>query len=224
MCRQDGHTWSIIVADSHTREIGVAGASCTFDCRGICSILPGKGAIVVQARSNTDARDKGLELMDRGATPKQILDAIRKPFFNPEKQQYAILTLNQLNAAVTYTGKQTRFHKKALTAEGIAAQGNTLGSRHVIPAMMEAASAARKRKLPLAEVLMDALEAGSEAGGDKRCGEQRATSAFLTVARPDDHPERFFLDLQITGEKIGGSNAVSLLRTKFGLFQSGKSE
>lgn len=220
MHQEDGHTWSIIVADSQSREIGIAGASCTFDCRDICSILPGIGAIVVQARSNTDARDKGLELMDSGASPRKILEAIKKPFYNPDKQQYAILTLNHLEAPVTYTGKRTRFHKKALTAPGITVQGNTLANRRVIPAMMEAALAAQKRNLPVTEVLLHALEAGAAAGGDKRCGEQRATSAFITVARPGDHPEKPSLDLQVTGEKIGGSNAVSLLRTQFDLHRA----
>lgn len=216
----EGDTWSIIVIDPETREIGIAGASCTFDCRDIGSIIPGKGAIVVQARSNENARDKGLELMDSGATPKQILAEIKKPHFNPEWQQYAVVTFDHLDAAATYTGKRTRMHKGALTAHGIAVQGNTLASRQVVKAAMEAALDAQRKKRPVDEVLMRALEAGALAGGDKRCGEQKATSAFIMVAKPDDHPEKPSLDLQVVGLKIGGGNAVSTLRGKYDRFQN----
>lgn len=212
---EDGDTWSIIVIDPETKDIGIAGASCTYECREIGRIIPGKGAIVVQARSNDDARNKGLELMDSGATPKEILAAIKKPRFKPERQQYAILTLDHLDAAEVYTGRSTRRHKKALTARGIAVQGNTLASSDVVNAAMATAQTARKDSLPVAEILMRALEAGAEAGGDKRCGAQNATSAFLTVAKADDHPEKPSLDLQIAGIEIGGPNAVYMLRQKY---------
>ncbi len=35
-------TWSIIAVDRNTGEIGIAGASCTFDVQGIASIVPEK--------------------------------------------------------------------------------------------------------------------------------------------------------------------------------------
>jgi uncharacterized Ntn-hydrolase superfamily protein len=51
-------TWSIIIVDPGTGEIGIAGASCTKNCYGIGEIIPGKGAIIVQAMSNSRARRK----------------------------------------------------------------------------------------------------------------------------------------------------------------------
>jgi len=42
-------TWSIILIDPQTKAIGIAGASCTYSVYGIGSIVPGKGAVVVQA-------------------------------------------------------------------------------------------------------------------------------------------------------------------------------
>ena len=42
---------------------------------------------------------------------------------------------------------------------------------------------------------MRALEVGAEEGGDKRCGDQKASTAFITVARPADHPKRPYLNL-----------------------------
>lgn len=37
----------------------------------------------------------------------------------------------------------------------------------------------KRKSLPIHEILMMALEAGSKAGRDKRCGDQKAASAFL---------------------------------------------
>ena len=87
-------TWSIIAVDRETGEIGIAGASCTFDVQGIASIVPGKGAIVVQAASSYFARMKGVQLMRNDASANEILDAMNNDEFEPEKQQY-IQTLTQ---------------------------------------------------------------------------------------------------------------------------------
>ena len=40
-------TFAIII-DPKTNEIGIAGASCTYNCYGIGKIIPKKGAIIVQ--------------------------------------------------------------------------------------------------------------------------------------------------------------------------------
>ena len=75
-------TWSIIVVDPKTKEIGLAGASCTSSVYGIGAIVPGKGAIVVQAMSNGLARLQGFRMIMDGATPAAILEAIRSPNYD----------------------------------------------------------------------------------------------------------------------------------------------
>src|SRR4051812_8977253 len=87
-------TWSIIVANSKTNEIGIAGASCTESVYGIGAIMPGKGAIVVQANANMYAKLRGFEMIMQGATALDILERIKQPEFDPENQQYAILCMN----------------------------------------------------------------------------------------------------------------------------------
>lgn len=79
-------------------------------------------------------------------------------------------------------------------------QGNTL--------------AARKENLPIEEILMKALEVGAELGADKRCGERKAASAFLTVAKPDDNAKNPYINL-IVLEDNDSTNAVETLRKKF---------
>ncbi|GAB4017395.1 hypothetical protein GCM10028773_13680 [Spirosoma koreense] len=53
------------------------------------------------------------------------------------------------------------------------------------------------------ETLMLALEAGAEAGGDKRCGEQRATCAFIRMATPNEKPNKSTLFLESLDKSAG---------------------
>jgi uncharacterized Ntn-hydrolase superfamily protein len=208
-------TWSIILVDPLTKEIGIAGASCTYNCYGIGKIVPGKGAIIVQAMSNKEARNRGLEMIRECASPQEIMLALADSIFDHQHQQYAVVSLNYLAAPMTYTGAATHAYKGALTASGVSVQGNTLTNEQVLKAVLEAVIQGQQNLLPINEILMLALEAGSAAGGDKRCGEQRATSAFIMVAKADDKLHKPYLDLQFFGQKPGGMNAVSLLRGKY---------
>ena len=101
-------TWSIIAVDRDTGEIGISGASCTFDVSGIASIVPGEGAIVVQAASNYFARMKGVDLMEENAGPKQVLEGMMHPDFDPERQQYGVIALDSSTAPQVYSGKQIK--------------------------------------------------------------------------------------------------------------------
>jgi len=206
-------TWSIIVIDPKTKQIGIAGASCTFSVYGIGGIIPGKGAIIVQAMSNKLAKYEGLQMIIAGASPEQILQSLKDPKFDPEEQQYAIVCIDYISRPAVYTGKLTTSHKGALTASGVSVQGNTLSSDDELKAALNAVLKAQKNSLSLEEILMSALEAGSEFGGDKRCGIQKASSAFLTIAKPGDDANTPFLNLIVNGTEEN-VNAVKTLRKK----------
>ena len=207
-------TWSIIVIDPKTKEIGIAGASCTPSVYGIGAIIPGKGAVVVQAMSNYAARLKGLKMLLADAAPEEILKAMRDPEFDPEEQQYAVISVKYIDHPVTYTGTETNEGKGALTANGISVQGNTLTNADDLQAILNTAIKAQKDSLPIQDVLLLALEAGSKLGGDKRCGDTKASSAFIIVAKPGDDAKKLFLKLVVNGtdKKV---NAVEALRIKF---------
>jgi uncharacterized Ntn-hydrolase superfamily protein len=213
LCRQTFATWSIIIIDPKTREIGIAGASCTYNCYGIGKIIPNVGAIIVQAMSNNEAREKGIQMIIAESTPEQIIQALRNPVFDPERQQYAIVTIKFINEPRTYTGDSAKRFNGGLTDKGISVQGNTLTNSTELMVIMEAVQRGRNNQLNISEILMKALEAGSMAGGDRRCGDQRATSAFIIVAKPND--KKPHLDLVIFGQAKGGQNAVNLLRKKY---------
>jgi uncharacterized Ntn-hydrolase superfamily protein len=147
------------------------------------------------------------------AAPEQIIMAMRDPAFDPERQQYAIVTIKYLDRPATYTGDSAKAYKGTLTANGISVQGNTLTNEHELQIILDAVLKGQKESLHIADILMNALEAGSIAGGDKRCGDQKATSAFIMVAKPDSR--KSYLNLNIFGQVKGGQNAVIMLRHKF---------
>src|SRR3569832_1537048 len=126
-------------------------------------------------------------MLRAGSTPDEILATITDPKFDPDysRQQYAIVTFDAFDKPVTYTGTDTEDYHGAITGDGFSTQGNMLPGSAVLDAVATSISAARKAKRPIEETLLSALEAGASAGGDKRCGKQRATSAFVTVIRAD---------------------------------------
>jgi uncharacterized Ntn-hydrolase superfamily protein len=214
LCINSFATWSIIIIDPKTKEIGIAGASCTSNCSGIGSIIPGNGAIIVQAMSNYNAHDMGRKAIIAGHPIEGILKALQQGRFDPEHQQYAIVTLGHMTP-VTYTGDSTIFYKGSLTANGISVQGNLLSNENVLKAIFDAAVQGQKDSLSVHEILIKAMTAGSKVGGDKRCGEQRAQSAFMKVAKPEDSPENPYLHLVIKDRPKGKTNAVVFLRKEY---------
>lgn len=211
-------TWSIIAVNRTTGEIGIVGASCTFDVSGIASIIPGKGAIVVQAGSNYYARMKGVDLMESDATLQAILKAMRSEEFTPERQQYGLILLNEANALV-FSGAQISDWSGSKIGEDFAVLGNILVGEKVIEKAFEAFNSNRDKSL--AERLMLALTAGELAGGDKRCGRQYARSAFISVYHPKDDA---ILKLAVQGIPKGGKRAVNLLHQQFEHWKAGQSK
>lgn len=203
-------TWSIIAVDRMTGEIGIAGASCTFDVQGIASIVPGKGAIVVQAASSYFARIKGVELMTENKSPEQVMEAMQDEKFDPEQQQYGVIALASDTMPIVYSGKLIHDWNGSKIGSDFAVLGNILVGKEVI----EKASISfdKNRHQPLANRLMLALSAGEQAGGDKRCGSQYARSAFLSVYDPE---EGAIIKLSTHGITLGGQQAVKLLNKQF---------
>jgi uncharacterized Ntn-hydrolase superfamily protein len=203
-------TWSIIAVDRKTGEIGIVGASCTFDVSGIASIVPGKGAIVVQAGSNYFARMKAVELMGNDVNIDDILRELKNDKFNPEKQQYGLITLDSKTKPLVYSGSEIKDWNGEQLGGDFAVMGNILPGKQVVLNAYKAYN--ENRDKPLSERLMLALKAGEEAGGDKRCQTQYARSAFIMVYKPEDGA---ILKLAIQGIEMGGKPAVALLNEEF---------
>lgn len=213
-------TWSLIVLDRKTGFVGVAGASCTSDVHGIMALFPGRGALVAQALSNPAAMREGIRLLRAGVTPDSALRAVSASQFDSAlyDRQYAIATFT--GGQVQFTGDALRAYRGERSAPDILVQGSLLAGPAVLERALAAVQQARAAGKSMEDVLMAGLRAGADAGGDSRCGAQRATAAFLAVAKPDDNPNWPYLTLRVVDAARGSAvNAVELLESRLVLWQ-----
>jgi uncharacterized Ntn-hydrolase superfamily protein len=208
-------TWSIVVIDRSRGWIGVAGASCTSDVYGIMRLMPGRGVLIAQAIGSDAAIQLAHKLLAEGVAPDSVLRVITASSIDhePRLRQYAVATVS--GGAAQFTGAATAGYHGERRAVDVLVQGNSLPGPAVLDRTMAAIEQARAAGWTLEEVLMAGLRAGAEAGGDARCGAQRATSAFLTVARPGDKPFLPYLTLSVFGADRGTVNAVGVLQSRF---------
>ncbi len=205
-------TWSIAAVDFQTGEIGVAGASCTFNVQGIGEVIPGKGAVIVQGMSSDEAMERAMEMLQEDEDLQLILKEVRDSKYDPENQQYAIISLDSSLMPVAYTGKSLDNTKGERVEKGVSVQGNVLADEKVLNATMEAFKTSEGS---ITEKLVKALEAGAERGGDLRCGDQKARSAFVTVYRKTDNARFPYFHLVVYGTEKGGVPAVEYLAKEF---------
>ena len=215
-------TWSVAKLQEDSKSIVVAGASCSFMVYGIASVVPGKGVAIVQAASSDQARTYASEQIAAGLPLETILTHLVDATFIPDvtEQQYALLSFSQWETPVTYTGDETSGWRGAKSGPGISVQANTMVSEKIVAAAFEAMKAKTKTDLELAEQALAALQAGSEAGGDTRCGAATASSAFVSVFRATDTASMPYLNLAVFGIEPGAANAVTRLAEVFALWRN----
>ncbi|MBI1874433.1 MAG: DUF1028 domain-containing protein [Acidobacteria bacterium] len=169
-------TFSIIGRDPGTGQLGMAVHSKTIAVGS--RTRGGKGGVAViahQSGSNPMYGIIGVELLEAGMTPQQALDMMLRSDEGRNSRQVAILDIQGRTAAWTSpTITDWKGHKCGVN---YCAQGNTLAGPDVVDAM---AKSFESSSGPLAERLIDALEAGQAQGGDRR-GVQ---SASLMILKP----------------------------------------
>jgi len=207
-------TWSIVILDRTNQRIGVAGASCTDDVYGIMGLLPGKGVLIAQAVSNTPSTKLGMKLLGESAPLDSVWRAISDTTVDRQlaERQYALATVH--GDVLQFTGAGTPDYHGDRKAPDVLVQGNTLAGPEVLDRVMAAIGEARAKGQTMEDMLMAGLQAGADAGGDKRCGAQRATSAFLVIARPDEPVGRPYLSIIIYAVERGTINAVDFLHAR----------
>src|SRR5512146_904543 len=97
-------TFSIVGRDSVSGELGVAVASRFF---AVGSVVPWAkadvGAVATQSFANTTFGWRGLDLLEKGASPEEIVSILLRNDPNPTKRQFGIVSADGQSA--TYTGK-----------------------------------------------------------------------------------------------------------------------
>jgi uncharacterized Ntn-hydrolase superfamily protein len=169
-------TYSIVARDPDTGEMGVATQSQAFAVgNSVPFALPGHGVIATQSMAEPMYGSVGLDLLQGGFTAQEVLTALSSVDPQPERRQVAVLSVTGDLAA--YTGEQC-----------VDAAGHLIGDTCVALANMAAAPAVWESMVerfessggPLAQRLLNALQAAEEAGGDFR----GRRSAAIMVIRP----------------------------------------
>jgi uncharacterized Ntn-hydrolase superfamily protein len=162
-------TFSIVAADPETGEVGVAVQSKYF---AVGSVVPwataGVGAVATQAAGVAAYGPRTLAALQDGLTPQDALLRVLADDEGRETRQLGVVTAAGDGAA--WTGSECNAWAGHVVGDGYAAQGNILAGEAVVH---EIARAWEETAGTMAERLVAALEAGQEAGGDKR-GQQSA--------------------------------------------------
>ncbi|WP_417737843.1 DUF1028 domain-containing protein [Rosistilla oblonga] len=168
-------TYSIVAFDPQTQELGVAVQS---KIPAVGAIVPwvkaGVGAIATQSFSNTQYGPDGLSLLAEGKTAAEAIEILTNG--DPGRGRRQIGIVDAAGNAATFTGEGCMAWAGGKTGRHYAVQGNILVSEEVVDAI---AAGFEQSQGELATRLIDALQAGQAAGGEKR-GMQ---SAALYIAR-----------------------------------------
>jgi uncharacterized Ntn-hydrolase superfamily protein len=231
LCAQD--TFSIVAADSTTREVGSAGASCVdlfaaglADPSFLGQLLPDTGAINTQAFYLPANQNNARARMRAGDTPIQIINWLAKNDAqnNSSVRQYGIVGFSGDNvSAAGFTGVNTDDYKNHITGNigGIyySIQGNILLGQEILDSME---FRFRSATGDLACRLMAALQGAKVVGADTRCAPDGTSSlfAFLKVAQPDDTYGSPSLSLSMRSRDNTGIEPIDSLQSIFDLQHS----
>lgn len=213
-------TWSVVTVNPRTGTIAVAAASCSGGVYGIQTVIPGKGAVIVQAQSNNDAREAAAKMLRENVPLDDILAKISDPAsgYAPERQQYALLSSGADARARTYTGAEVPGAKGGIGRDHVSVQANTMVSDAVVAKTAAALGQADwPDDLAMARAVMRAMNAGAAAGGDRRCGKANSNTAFFVLYRKDDPQDSPWVELAINATPPGTDSGMAHLQT---LFQS----
>jgi uncharacterized Ntn-hydrolase superfamily protein len=169
-------TYSIAACDLEAGQWGVATQSKFL---GVGSVVPwaepGVGAIATQAYANPRYGPEGLALLREGLSAEEVVERLISADEGRDHRQLGVV--DGQGRGATFTGGECMDWAGGRTGDCYAAQGNILVSAETVDAIVETFERAQG---PLAQRLLDCLDAAQAAGGDRR-GQQSA--ALLVVER-----------------------------------------
>lgn len=183
-------TFSIVAKCSKTRSLGVC-ASTARPAVGdrVPHIDAEVGAIATQANTNVTYGTLGLTLLRKGFAPEEALKNMLRT--DPERETRQVIIIDKDGRTAAFTGRKTKAWRGHLIGDNYVVAGNMLKGGSVINAMAKTFESSVGEDLP--ERLIETLEAGQEAGGDRR----GKVSAALLVASGEQKAKQPFLDIRV---------------------------
>ena len=165
-------TWSIVIADSETKEVAVGTVTCltNFDLLALVPVVVvGKGGAAVQAAGDFDGIRRPIifEHLMLGTSPEEIL-VLLAAIPGHQSRQYGIADTQA--RMITFTGSSTfQWAGGVIGTQGTmvyAIQGNILAGACVVPAIEQAVL---ETDGDIPAKLMAGMQAARLMGGDGRC-------------------------------------------------------
>jgi uncharacterized Ntn-hydrolase superfamily protein len=170
-------TYSICACDLDAGQWGVATQSKFLAVGSVVPwAAPHVGAIATQSYANPRYGPEGLELLREGFSAEEVVERLTAADGDRALRQLGIV--DGEGRAATFSGAECHAWAGGRTGSGYAAQGNILVSGDTVDALAATFEATGGR--PLAERLIDCLDAAEAAGGDSR---GRQSAALLVVER-----------------------------------------
>src|SRR2546423_5499241 len=170
-------TYSIAACDLDASQWGVATQSKFLAVGAVVPWAePHVGAIADQAYANPRYGPEGLSLLREGVSAEEVVERLTAADEGRDQRQLGVV--DREGRSASFTGAECLEWAGGRTGPCYAAQGNILVSAETVDAIAESFESS---KGPLAERLLDCLDAAQAAGGDRR-GQQ---SAALLVVEQD---------------------------------------
>lgn len=176
-------TFSLCAIDPDTGEAGVIVTTrVPFVGRAVPWVRAGVGAVATQSWTVVEYGTQGLDLLEEGLEPQQVLDRLLADDQGRELRQLGVIDMEGRSAA--FTGQENGDWAGSRQGPHYTVQGNLLVGREVIDAVADHFESTAGSGMPLAERMILALAAGQAKGGDQRWGNLQ--SAALRIADPND--------------------------------------
>ncbi len=180
-------TFSLVGRCARTGMLGAVVTTSAIAVGARCpSARAGIGAALTQHRTDPRLGPLALDLLARGSTAVEAMQAVVAA--TPHRHWRQLALIDAAGRTAVYSGANVRGEKGEAEGRDCAAIANIVRSASLPDAMVAAFE--KSPDLPLARRLLDALEAGEAAGGER----QPVVSAALLVVDRDSFP---YVDLRV---------------------------
>ena len=175
-------TFSICAIDPVTKQSGAAVTTrVPFVGRAVPHVRAGVGAVCTQASTMVEYGPRGLDLIEKGMAPADILAELMKADAQKESRQVGVIDMQ--GRAAAHTGTSNGVWAGSIQGKNYTTQANIMVGPEVLDAVSASMNATDGTGMPLAERMILALEAGYAKGGDKRWGSLQ--SGAIKIADPN---------------------------------------
>ena len=191
-------TYTVIARTADSRLLGAATASYSLAVgNAVPALVPTAGVVASQAWTNRRLRYEMLRSLHHGRTAEEAVRAL--PAVDPDLPMRQVAALPVHGPGAQYTGDRCESWAGGAVGQDFVVVGNLLAGPEVIDDMRDAAEQGLAvpglTSLEMADVLIQVLQAGLDAGGDRR-GQQSAAILVADTLAGFQYPVLLDVDLR----------------------------